>query len=194
MRISSLKTFFSGLALVSFLSVGGASAQPLVGVNAQLNHTFESKNAAVGQPITARLDGTITAYGTKLERGTELIGKVANVKNDGSTVSVSVVFTSAKLKDGKEIPVKATLLAAFPDQGEEVGADSAGNPPATVNADSVIEQQAGALGHVALTSAVKNQDSGTFSSEKGNFKLQAGTYLQLGLAPAGAGGSMNAAE
>ncbi len=43
------------------------------------------------------------------------MGTVAEIKNaDGSPVSLSLVFTSVKLKDGKEIPVKATVIAAYP--------------------------------------------------------------------------------
>src|ERR1700728_2106073 len=103
MRITSLKSLSWGLALASLVGVGVASAQSLVGVNTKLDRTLDSKSAAVGQVVTARLDGTVTtADGTKLPRGTELIGKVADVKNaNGNPVSVSLLFTSAKLKGGK---------------------------------------------------------------------------------------------
>jgi hypothetical protein len=195
MITSSLRNFFSGLALVSFLSVGAASAQSLVGVNAKLDRALDSSNATVGQSVTARLDGTVTAGGTKLPRGTELIGKVAEVKNEGSPVSVSLLFTSAKLKDGKDIPIKATVLAAFPQSGDYANGESAvGQPPVQVDASSAFDQPPGGLGHVALTSAVKNQNSGTFTSTKGDFRLEAGTYLQVGIAPVSSGSSMNAAE
>jgi hypothetical protein len=117
MRFTSLKSLSYGLALASLVGVGVASAQSLVGVNTRLDRTLDSKSAAVGQVVTAKLDGTVTtADGTKLPRGTELVGKIAEVKNaNGSPVSVSLLFTSAKLKDGKEVPVKATVLAAFPE-------------------------------------------------------------------------------
>jgi hypothetical protein len=109
---------------------------------------------------------------------------------------VSLLFTSAKLKDGKEIPVKATVLAAFP-EGDPLGAaaDVANLPaPEKVDGDGAFNQQPGAISHVALTSAVKSPDSGTFSSTEGNFKLYAGTFLQVGIAPAGAAGAPTAAE
>jgi hypothetical protein len=47
---------------------------------------------------------------------------------------------------------------------------------------------------VTMSSAVKSSDSGTFTSSDGNFKLQAGTYLQLGVAASGNSGSASAAE
>ena len=116
MRFTSFKKLSFGLALVSLAAAGGASAQSLVGVNTTLDRTLDSKSAAAGQVVTAKLDGTVTAAdGTKLPKGTELIGKVADVKNANGATSVSLVFTSAKLKDGKEIPVKATVLAAYPE-------------------------------------------------------------------------------
>jgi hypothetical protein len=193
MRISSLKNLSFGLALASLVSVGVASAQSLVGVNAKLDHTLDSKSAAVGQTVTARLDGTVILGGTKLTRGTELIGKVAEVKS-GNPVSVTLLFTSAKLKDGKEIPVKATLLAAFPESGSMEPSLGAAELAGQVDADRAFDQQPGALSHVAMTSAVKDHNSGTFSSTSGNFKLVAGTNLQVGIAPASAASGTSAAE
>lgn len=198
MRFLSLKNLSLGLALVSLVSVGAASAQTLVGVNAKLDRTLDSKSAAVGEAVTAKLDGSITLDGAKLGRGAELIGKVAEVKNaNGSPVSVTLLFTSAKLKDGKEIPVKATVLAAYPETdpvGDSLG-DASGLPaPAHVDADRTFDQEPGALSHVAMTSSVKNSASGTFSSANGNFKLLAGTNLQFGIAPASAASGTNAAE
>jgi hypothetical protein len=199
MRLTSLKSLSYGLALSSFIGVGVASAQSLVGVNTKLDRTLDSKSAAVGQVVTAKLDGTVTtADGTKLPRGTELVGKIAEVKNaNGSPVSVSLLFTSAKLKDGKEVPVKATVLAAFPEAdpvGVSLGDVATQQAPEKVAGDGSFNQQPGALSHVALTSAVKSPDSGTFSSTAGNFKLYAGTFLQVGIAPAGASSGTTAAE
>jgi hypothetical protein len=198
MRFTSFRKLSFGLALVSLAAAGAASAQSLVGVNTTLDRTLDSKSAAAGQVVTAKLDGTVTAAdGTKLPKGTELIGKVADVKNANGATSVSLVFTSAKLKDGKEIPVKATVLAAYPEL-DPIGAtlgDVATQPaPAKVEGDSVFDQQPGALSRVALSSAVKNHESGTFSSTNGNFKLLAGTNLQVGIAPASSGSGTNAAE
>ena len=197
MRFTFFRKFSFGLALSSLVTVGAASAQSLVGVNTRLDRTLDSKSAAAGQVVTAKLDGTVTtADGTKLPKGSELIGKVADVKNANGAASVSLVFTSAKLKDGKEIPVKATVLAAYP-QSDPV-ADTLGGaaepPPAQVEGDSVFDQPAGALEHVEMTSAVKDHNSGTFSSTTGNFKLLAGTDLQVGIAPASAASGTNAAE
>ncbi|HEX4309888.1 MAG TPA: hypothetical protein VHZ25_07655 [Acidobacteriaceae bacterium] len=196
MRFTSLKNLSFGLALASLVSVGVASAQSLVGVNAKLDRTLDSKSAAVGQTVTAKLDGAVTLSGTKLARGTELMGKVAEVKS-GNPVSVTLLFTSAKLKDGKEIPVKATLIAASSESdpvGVSLGDVAAGGAPTQIEADRAFNQQPGALEHVGLTSAVKDHDSGTFTSTSGNFKLVAGTNLQVGIAAASSASGTSAAE
>ncbi|MGB9031804.1 MAG: hypothetical protein WCC27_16905, partial [Acidobacteriaceae bacterium] len=168
MRFTSFKKLSISLVLVSFAVVGAASAQSLVGVNTRLDRTLDSKSAATGQVVTAKLDGTVTtADGTKLPKGTELIGKVGDVKNAKGAASVSLVFTSAKLKDGKEIPVKATVLAAYPELdavGVTLGDVAVQPAPAQVAGDGVFDQQPGALAHVALSSSVKSHESGTFSS------------------------------
>lgn len=194
---ASLKNLSLGLAIVSFLSAGAASAQSLVGVNAKLDHTIDSKSAMVGQAVTAKLDGSVrTADGVDLPRGTELMGKVAEVKNSGSgPVSLSLLFTIARLKDGKTIPVKATLLAAYPeDEGDGVYTQAMGEAPAHVAADDSVDQEPGALRHVSMKSAVKDSDSGTFTSTRGNFRLTAGTYFQFGIAPEAASSATSAAE
>ncbi|MGC1160108.1 MAG: hypothetical protein WA891_20115, partial [Acidobacteriaceae bacterium] len=95
MRFTSFKKLSFGLAVISF-AAAAASAQSLVGVNTRLDRTLDSKSAANGQVVTAKLDGTVTtADGTRLPKGTELVGKVEDVKNANGTSSLSLVFTSA---------------------------------------------------------------------------------------------------
>ncbi|HEX4040019.1 MAG TPA: hypothetical protein VHX37_18340 [Acidobacteriaceae bacterium] len=200
MRYSSLKNLSFGLALISFLAAGAASAQSLAGVTTRLDQTLDSRTAKVGEAVSVKLNDTVkTPDGVKLPRGTQLLGKVAEVKTAANSgpASVTLVFTSAKLKDGKEIQVKATLVGAYTSSegGDSTyGSQTMAPAPALVNADDTFDQQAGALHRVSLTSAVKNSDSGTFTSKDGNFKLQAGTYLQLGIAGAGNSGLTRTAE
>lgn len=195
-----LRSLSLNLALISFLSAGAASAQSLSGVNATLEHNLDTRRAAAGQTVTARLDGSVkTAEGVTLPRGTELVGKIDEVKNskDGGPASVSLVFSTARLKDGKEIPVKVTVVAAYPaTAGNDASDDDPTMPPVPneIKGDTSIDQAPGALSRVALTSAVRNSDSATFSRTNGDFRLEAGTYLQLGIAPANAASQSAAAE
>ncbi|HEX3662899.1 MAG TPA: hypothetical protein VHU89_15800 [Acidobacteriaceae bacterium] len=190
MHLSSWKYWGLSLAVVSLAGVGIARAQSLAGVTTTLDHTLESKSARVGEPVTATLRESVKRDGLNLPRGTELVGKVAavNAAQNGGQSSLSLLFTTAKLKDGKEVPVKATIIAAFPrsvnDSGDGSGA-TLGEPPQQVPSDGVFDQEPGALSHVTMTSAVKNDESATFTSSR-EFKLQAGTFLQLGVGAAGA--------
>ena len=197
MRLIFLKNWSLGLAAVSLVGLGTASAQSLAGVTTTLDHALESKNAAVGQPVTATLKGSLKADGLDLPKGTDLVGKVAEVQpaQDGTPASVSVVFTTAKLRDGKEVPVKATVIAAFPqsaDDGIEGTGVAMGAAPKQVPLDGVYDQEPGALSHVTMKSAVKSSDSAIFTGS-GNFKLPAGTFLQLGVGSANTNGSGAAA-
>jgi hypothetical protein len=189
-----------GAALVSLMAVGAASAQTLAGVNTRLVQPLDSATAAPGQAIAVKLDGSVkTTDGVKLPRGTELVGKIAEVKpsQNGGPASVSVVFTTAQLKGGKQIPVKATLLAAYPgDQGVEAQySDATADTVAdNVSGDHQVDQEPGALPGVTLKAAVKDPDSGTFSKAGGNFKLGAGTFFQIGVGSASSGSGTSASE
>jgi hypothetical protein len=201
MRIRfSLQNLSMGAALVSLLAAGAASAQTLAGVNTHLVQPLDSATATPGQTVAVKLDGSVkTPDGVKLPRGTELVGKIAAVKpsqNDGPA-SVSVVFTTAELKGGKQVPVKATLLAAYPsDQGVEAQySDATMDTVAdSVSADHQVDQQPGALPGVELKAAVKDADSGTFTKADGNFRLGAGTYIQVAVGQVASGAGTSAAE
>ncbi|HTW49091.1 MAG TPA: hypothetical protein VMD92_14155 [Acidobacteriaceae bacterium] len=204
-----LRNFSLGLSIASFALAGGASALAaqnahgpdpstqsapadawnLVGVNARLVHAIDTSSAKSGETVQAKLDGSVkTADGTKLAKGTLLIGTVARVEpsGNGGPSRLTLDFTSAQLKDGKQLPVKVTLLGAYPSNeeslAEDSGVNSIGPAPRHVNNDQRIDQEPGVLNHIALRSSVQGQNSGTFTKKDGNLKLQTGTFLQLGIA------------
>lgn len=170
--------------------------QNLVSVNATLEHSLNSKDATQGQSVQAKLtDSAKTENGMKLDKGTVLLGKVEQVQKstDNSPAKLSVTFDQAKLKDGRTVPVKATLLAAYPPNGGNyypyTGSSSMmlGTQQQSVSPDQKVDQEPGALGDVAMHSAVQNNASGTFSKKDGNFSLKKGTQLQIAVAPAASG-------
>lgn len=201
MRVTfSMQKLSLGFALVSLMTAA-ASAQTLAGVNTRLVQALDTATAAAGQPVAVKLENTVTTTdGVKLPRGTELVGKIAEVKpsQNGGPASVTVAFTTAQLKGGKQIPVKATVLAAFPsDQGLESQYSDQTTldvPPDHVASNVQVDQEPGALKDVSLKAAVQDADSGTFSKTKGNFKLGIGTYFQVGVGTAASGASTSAAE
>lgn len=208
-----LRNLSVGLALASFAVAGAASAQAdqnaqasdpstqsasahawsLVGVNARLVGSIDTESAKQGETVRAKLDGSVkTADGLKLDRGTELIGTVERVEPsaNGSPSQLTLDFTTAQLKGGKQIPVKVTLLGAFPSDADTLaayGVDTIGSAPRHVDSQARIDQESGVLNHIALKSSVQAQNSGTFTKKDGNLKLQPGTFLQIGIAPANSG-------
>lgn len=181
----SLRNVSLGLALASFATVGFASAQTLVGVNARLDHTISSQSAKVGETVTAKLKEKVTVDGVKLPKNTTLIGTVTEAKSSENRGPSSLVltFTEAELKGGKKIKVKATVIAAYPADQADQSVNSnqfLPLPPATVSSDFAADQS-GALGKISLSSSAQKDSSVTFTQKKGNFRLDAGTYLQMGI-------------
>ena len=195
MRFASrLNQFSIGLAVLSFISAGVASAQTLKGVNARLVQTLDSKSASVGQAVTAKLQGSLKAdSGLDLPRGSELLGKISAVEpsSNGSASTLTIEFTAAKLRNGKEVPVRATVLAAY--NGDE-GQDEIGPAPDSVGPEASVTQSPGALSGVSLSSSAKNAASATFTRTNGDIRLNSGTWLQLGVGPSSSAASTSAAE
>lgn len=191
----SLKNVSLGFAILS-MSAAAASAQSLAGVNTKLLTPLDSQTAKVGQQVAVKLNDSVKiTSGETLPKGAELLGSVSEVKpaEGRNPASVTVVFNTAQLKGGKKVPVKATVLAAYPPAGGS-DLDVIGVAPAQVDAKYSVDQEAGALPGVTLKSAVQNSDSGTFSKGNGNFKVAAGSFLQVGIAPASAAATTAAAE
>jgi hypothetical protein len=86
----------------------------LVRAQAELNKTIDAKKAKQGDPVMAKLVADVQVPGAQpLPKNTVLEGHVDQVtasehKSDSTMV---VTFDKAKLKDGQEVPIKATILA-----------------------------------------------------------------------------------
>ena len=92
----------------AMLSATKASSFP-----AELTQKLSSKNAKVGDEVFARTTSTAQlAGGTKLPKGTKLIGKVTEVRPKSSADHdghLAFAFERAVLRDGHEIPIHAAL-------------------------------------------------------------------------------------
>jgi hypothetical protein len=86
----------------------------MVQAKAQLDKTIDTKKAKQGDPVTAKLQDKVQIPDAQeLPKNTVLEGHVDQVQaseNKGDAM-VTVTFDKAKLKDGKEVPIKATVLA-----------------------------------------------------------------------------------
>lgn len=116
----------------------GAAATQASNVSAELTQKINSKNAHVGDQVMARTTSSAKlAEGTKLPKGTRLLGKVTEVEpksgqqHDGH---LAFAFDRAVLRDGREIPIHAALQSiSAPANADEMvsSADDfgAGAPP-----------------------------------------------------------------
>lgn len=85
----------------------------MVPVKAELDTTLDAKKAKQGQEVTAKLQTDVKAGDQNLPKNTVLEGHVDQVlpsENKGDS-TVVVTFDKAKLKDGQELPIKATVVA-----------------------------------------------------------------------------------
>jgi len=155
----------------------------LVPAEVELNKALDARKDQPGAAFEATLKTTVHLKdGTELPKGTTLEGKVApaDAKNDGAS-QLALVFTDAKLKGGKDIPIQATIVGlADPIVGTDT--NSAYDGPAAWNGTSTQIDLTGALDNVDLHSTIGSESSGTLVTPgKGNLKLSAGSRMSLAL-------------
>jgi hypothetical protein len=160
-----------------------------VGASAGLITTLNAKDAHAGQQFEARLPHKVRLKdGTELPGGTLLIGKIGtdDVNVQGRSKLV-LLIDEARLKDGKTVPVKATVVSIYrpgPEGGEYYmsnGMDPAAPNP-WHNGVTKIEQL-DALHNVDLHSNLNSSNSGVLVSKAGdNIKLKSGTEFALVIA------------
>ena len=181
-------------ALISLPMYASMQAQPqslnLVSANAELTRALNAKSARQGQSVMAKLTSNVKTEGqTELPKGTLLMGKVDQVQNayaNGDKSKISIVFNEARLTSGRKVPIKATLLAAYPPAPMGVAQSTSSYmmiQPRHIPNDERIQQDPGTLSHVMMKSSVQSQVSGVFLSKKHNINLRRGTRLQLAIAP-----------
>ncbi|HZC44113.1 MAG TPA: hypothetical protein VE195_08060 [Acidobacteriaceae bacterium] len=194
--MNHLRSYALGIAaaLVSLPMYASMPAQPqnlnLVSANAELTQGLNSKSTQQGQSVTAKLTSGVKTDGQmELPKGTILVGKVDQAQNsnsDGNKSSISIVFNEARLRNGREVPIKATLLAAYPPVITGVTQSTSSymiQQPRHIPNDTKVQQDPGTLGNVTLKSAVQSNVSGVFLSKDHNINLHQGTRFQLAIAP-----------
>ncbi len=163
------------------LAAGSGEAAQMVAAQAAVSKPLDAKNAQPGQQFQASLRGKVQLKnGPELPRGTVLIGTVASDdKPESGGVKLALRFTEARLKDGKVVPIKATIVGISPPDTPE---DEAGN---SWSAKTLQFDDIGAVPGGDLHSNIASQNSGVFvSSKKDDVKLPAGCGLSLAIAAA----------
>lgn len=126
----------------------GQQTQPtinLVRARASLDTTLDAKKAKQGEPVKAKLQENVQIPNEQsLPKNTVLEGQVDQVqpsehKGDSTIV---VTFNRARLKDGQELPIKATVLRVS--EPALMQQEAAGGPPSSVPPGEMPGAQASA--------------------------------------------------
>jgi hypothetical protein len=179
----------------------------MVPAKAYLSKTLDAKKAKQGDPVTAKLLESIKIPDAReLPSSTVLVGHIDQVQasDKKSDSSIQVTFDKAQLKDGTQIPVKATVMqisppnngAPFQQEGAQTAAPSmpsgggggahGGSPTSGGGSPGMMSSpdqgQQDALNGVALKSDIHDSNSGTFMAKGKNVHLSEGTQMQFAVA------------
>ena len=124
----------------------------MTSVETELTGRLDSRNAAVGQQVTAKTLGPAKlADGTALPRGTRLVGHVTRVQahtQDQPYAKLAISFDRAELKDGQSVALRSEIRMVTPPA----------RAAATASVPMMADEQAGPVG--AGTSAGGGRGSG----------------------------------
>ena len=196
----SLSIAVASLALLcpQFLHAGSvAGAQPakravsadaqkrdagmMVPAQAALAKELDSKKMQPGHKFQAVLSNVVhLKSGLELPRGTILLGMVTTDQMEvKGTSRLALRFTQAKLKNGKVIPIMATIMGISPPAYGSLDNQTANS----WDGKTLQMDQVDAISGVDLHSAIARRNSGVFvSNKKDDVKLSAGSQMALAIA------------
>ena len=162
---------------------GAHEAMRMVAARAALEKTLDADHLSTGSQFRAKLTSKVQLEnGPELPSGTMLLGEVAaDDMNVAGTSKVALRFTNAVLKDGQNVPIKATIVGIFNPQTDSQGVPT--QVPNSWNDGTLAIDQIGVVSGVDLHSRIASHNSGVFvSSTKHNVKLAASSEIQLAIA------------
>jgi hypothetical protein len=164
----------------------------MTNVLANLDKAVDAKKSKADDPITAKTTAaTQLNDGTRVPVGSILEGRIDSVtpsekKSDSTMV---VTFNKLQIKDGKELPVKATLIAIT-----TTASDDNDKPydPSSYRAGSQGDNKANGsnspstgphpIAGLTVTGSPKDAASGTLTQAKKNVRLSSGVQLVVSVA------------
>jgi len=175
------------------LAPGNAKAQSAQNQSAQmvpayaaLANTLDAGKTKVGDPVRVIVSNKVKlANGTLLPAGTTIEGVVStdDMQLTGSS-KLALRFTKAEIKDGKVVPIKATIIGIFPPESEDISnrpikpGDEVTSSSLPQHPDSIDE--IGALPGVDLHSKTASSNSGVLvSTTKHDVKVKRGSEIAL---------------
>lgn len=164
-------------------SSGKYEATKMVRATVLLTRTLDADKDQPNSTFEAKLVRKVTlSDGTVLPEYTTLTGKVTtddmNVKG---TSKLALCFDQARLKDGKVVPIKATIV----DITTPGSVPEDDNAPNTWTNKTLVVDQISVMSDLDLHSNIASNNSGVFvSTKKHDVKLPSGSQLQLAIGPA----------
>ena len=164
-----------------------AEADQMVPTRAAIDRTLDAKNSKPGTEFTARLPRKVHLKdGTELPAGTVLVGQVAvDDLNESGQSKLALCIDQAKLKDGKTIPVKATIVGVYaPGAGAWTPYDIAPGDQVPNDWSNGTRQviQPNVFRGVDLHSRITSKNSGVLvSTREDDIRLKRGTELALAI-------------
>ena len=180
-------------------------------MNATLERSVDARRAKPGDEVTAKMNESFTtANGTTIPRGSRLVGRVTearpHARGEGSAEGAAasqlgIVFDKAVLKDGREVPMQATIQAVAAARSQAQGqlgsashdAGAFGSSHAAGGGHAGGGLGSGAIGGIgAAAGGVGATGGGVFGSAAGNAGAAVGGATRLprsgvGAAASGAG-------
>jgi uncharacterized lipoprotein YbaY len=158
-------------------------AAQMVPAVATLPHTLDADKDHLDSTFEAELDHKVTlSNGTVLPAHTMLNGKITRDDMQAAGKSeFALRFDQAQLKNGKTVPIKATIVdIARPSSNTDGYATSN-----DWTSQTLTVEQLDAVSGVDLHSEIASNDSAVFvSTKKHDVKVPAGTELKLAIGPA----------
>ena len=167
---------------------GHAEAMKMVPGRAALTETLDARKLKPGDQFKATLADTIhLKNGSELPHGTTLLGRVSTDNMHQGNSKLALRFNKAELKDGKVVPIKATIVGLFPpeaENGEGYDVVAGDQQPNAWNPGTLQVDQIGVVSGVDLHSKIAAKNSGVFvTTKKDDVKLSSGSELLLAIAP-----------
>lgn len=177
-----------GSQMAGVHEAGQREAMRMVPARAELMQNLDTKKTEPGYTFKAKLSKTAHLKdGTELPSGTILDGIVTedDMQQQGMS-KLALRFTDADLKDGKVVPLKATIVGIFgPEENESTGfpEDAGDQVPNSWTDGTLHVEQIGVLSGVDLHSNISSKNSGVLvSTKKHNLTLRQGSEIQLAIA------------
>lgn len=149
-------------------ATGEASASASSSVSAELTKKLDSKNASVGDQVMARTTATTTlSDGTKLPKGTQIVGHVTEVHAKSSSDAASHLafgLDRAVTRDGHEIPIRGMLTSVAAPASASAQADDSDMIATPMGSAGATTSAGGRASGGGLIGGVGRATSGTLNS------------------------------